>query len=122
MYAWLSMFARLRIVCLPVRLSPDRLAEAQCVADLASARKRTCEAERNVPGWLMALVQKDPVRPDRPILPGEDAFRFRHLLIRDAADEALAMADRAQLHLCFADGSRSAMPGWWSWTRSPTTR
>jgi hypothetical protein len=79
------------------------------------------EAERDVSGWLMALVQKDLVRPDRAILPGEDAFRFRHLLIRDAAHEALATADRAQLHECFADGPRSAAPAWWSWTRPQAT-
>jgi predicted ATPase len=42
------------------------------------------------------------VRPDRAVLPGEDAFRFRHLLIRDAAYQALAKADRAQLHERFA--------------------
>src|SRR5205085_6041250 len=34
---------------------------------------------------LTALVRKELVRPDRPQLPGEDALRFRHLLIRDAA-------------------------------------
>ena len=58
--------------------------------------------ESNVPGRLMALVQKDLLRPDRAVLPGEDAFQFRHLLIRDAAYEALAKADRAELHECFA--------------------
>jgi tetratricopeptide (TPR) repeat protein len=50
----------------------------------------------------MTLVHKDLVRPDRPVLAGEDAFRFRHLLIRDAAYQALAKADRAQLHETFA--------------------
>jgi len=58
--------------------------------------------ERNVAGRLMTLVQKDLVRPDLAILPSEDAFRFRHLLIRDAAYEALAKADRAELHERFA--------------------
>ena len=58
--------------------------------------------ERDVPGRLMTLVHKDLVRPDRAILPGEDAFRFRHLLIRDAAYQALAKADRAELHERFA--------------------
>jgi class 3 adenylate cyclase/tetratricopeptide (TPR) repeat protein len=58
--------------------------------------------ERDVPGRLMALVHKDLVRPDRAVLPGEDAFRFRHLLIRDAAYQALAKADRAELHERFA--------------------
>jgi class 3 adenylate cyclase len=53
-------------------------------------------------GRLMALIHKDLLRPDRAVLPGEDAFRFRHLLIRDAAYQALAKADRAQLHERFA--------------------
>jgi predicted ATPase len=51
--------------------------------------------QEDVAGRLMTLVRKDLVRPDRAVLPGEDAFRFRHLLIRDAAYEALAEADRA---------------------------
>jgi hypothetical protein len=58
--------------------------------------------ERDIAGRLMRLVQKDLVRPDRAVLPGEDAFRFRHLLIRDAAYQALAKADRAKLHERFA--------------------
>jgi class 3 adenylate cyclase/tetratricopeptide (TPR) repeat protein len=58
--------------------------------------------ERDVAGRLMALIHKDLVRPDRAVLPGEEAFRFRHLLIRDAAYQALAKADRAQLHERFA--------------------
>jgi predicted ATPase len=51
--------------------------------------------ERDVPGRLMMLVHKDLVRPDRAVLPGEEAFQFRHLLIRDAAYEALSKADPA---------------------------
>ncbi len=51
---------------------------------------------------LMALVRKELVRPDRAQLPGEDAFRFRHLLIRDAAYDALPKAARADLHARFA--------------------
>jgi class 3 adenylate cyclase/tetratricopeptide (TPR) repeat protein len=54
--------------------------------------------EHDLPGRLMTLVRKDLVRPDRAVLPDEDAFRFRHLLIRDAAYQALAKADRAELH------------------------
>jgi class 3 adenylate cyclase len=52
---------------------------------------------------LTALVRKELVRPDSPQLPGEDAFRFRHLLIRDAAYDALPKAVRAELHERFAD-------------------
>ena len=45
--------------------------------------------EPNVTGHLASLVRRALVRPDRPQLPGEDGFRFRHLLIRDAAYDSL---------------------------------
>jgi class 3 adenylate cyclase/tetratricopeptide (TPR) repeat protein len=51
---------------------------------------------------LNGLVRKELVRPDKPQLRGEDAYRFRHLLIRDAAYEALPKATRADLHERFA--------------------
>jgi hypothetical protein len=51
---------------------------------------------------LMALVRKQLVRPDRPQLPNDDAYRFRHLLIRDAAYDALPKSVRADLHRRFA--------------------
>jgi class 3 adenylate cyclase len=47
---------------------------------------------------LAALVRHELIRPDRPQFPGEDGFRFRHLLIRDAAYDALPKAVRADLH------------------------
>jgi class 3 adenylate cyclase/tetratricopeptide (TPR) repeat protein len=52
---------------------------------------------------LVSLVRKELVRPDRTVLPGDDAYRFRHLLIRDAAYEALPKALRAELHERFAE-------------------
>jgi len=52
---------------------------------------------------LVALVRKELVRPDRAQFAGDDAYRFRHLLIRDAAYEALPKAARADLHRRFAD-------------------
>jgi tetratricopeptide (TPR) repeat protein len=52
---------------------------------------------------LMGLVRRDLIRPDRSILSGEDAFRFRHQLIRDAAYEAAPKALRAELHERFAN-------------------
>jgi tetratricopeptide (TPR) repeat protein len=58
--------------------------------------------EQQVMTRLTALVRKELVRPDKPQLPGEDAFRFRHLLIRDAAYDALPKATRAELHERFA--------------------
>jgi class 3 adenylate cyclase/tetratricopeptide (TPR) repeat protein len=58
--------------------------------------------ELEVPRQLMSLVRKELVRPDRAQLAGDDAFRFRHLLIRDAAYDALPKAERADLHQSFA--------------------
>jgi class 3 adenylate cyclase/ATP/maltotriose-dependent transcriptional regulator MalT len=58
--------------------------------------------EHEVPRQLMSLVRKELVRPDRAQLAGDDAFRFRHLLIRDAAYDALPKAERADLHQSFA--------------------
>jgi len=51
---------------------------------------------------LAALVRKELIRPDKPQLAGEDGFRFRHLLLRDAAYEALPKAVRADLHERYA--------------------
>ena len=51
---------------------------------------------------LAALTRKQLIRPERAILPGDDGFRFRHLLIRDAAYDALPKAERADLHERFA--------------------
>ena len=58
--------------------------------------------ETQVTPRLAALVRKELIRPDRPQLAGEDGFRFRHLLIRDAAYDALPKATRADLHERFA--------------------
>jgi len=66
------------------RLSPDR--------DRQQVRTR-----------LLALARKELIRPDRATFAGEDAFRFRHLLIRDAAYQGMPKEARADLHLRFAD-------------------
>ncbi|HEX9634516.1 MAG TPA: adenylate/guanylate cyclase domain-containing protein, partial [Candidatus Limnocylindria bacterium] len=58
--------------------------------------------ETQVTPRLAALVRKELIRPHRPQLAGEDGFRFRHLLIRDATYEALPKAVRAELHQRFA--------------------
>ena len=52
---------------------------------------------------LQALVRKDLIRPDRSTLPGEDAFRFRHILILESAYGALPKSLRATLHERCAD-------------------
>jgi class 3 adenylate cyclase/tetratricopeptide (TPR) repeat protein len=58
--------------------------------------------ETQVTPRLASLVRKELIRPDRGQLVGEDGFRFRHLLIRDAAYDALPKAARAELHQRFA--------------------
>ncbi len=52
---------------------------------------------------LMALVRKELIRPDRRRDDGGETYRFRHLLIRDAAYDSLPKAERAELHEHFAD-------------------
>jgi class 3 adenylate cyclase/tetratricopeptide (TPR) repeat protein len=51
---------------------------------------------------LLALARKELIRADRPEFAGEDAFRFRHLLIRDAAYHAMPKEQRADLHERYA--------------------
>jgi class 3 adenylate cyclase/tetratricopeptide (TPR) repeat protein len=59
--------------------------------------------ETQVTTRLAALVRRQLVRPDRAQIGGEDGYRFRHLLVRDAAYDALPKAVRADLHARFAD-------------------
>jgi class 3 adenylate cyclase/tetratricopeptide (TPR) repeat protein len=62
------------------------------------------EPERQgVGGHLLTLVRKEFVRPDRSQLPGDDGFRFGHILIRDAAYETISKKLRAELHERFTD-------------------
>jgi class 3 adenylate cyclase/tetratricopeptide (TPR) repeat protein len=48
---------------------------------------------------LQSLVRKDLIRPS---LGGDDEYRFKHLLLRDAAYESLPKEARAELHEGFA--------------------
>jgi class 3 adenylate cyclase/tetratricopeptide (TPR) repeat protein len=67
------------------------------VADLSPPTRRAA-----VGSHLMALVRKELIRPDVSELAHEDGFRFQHILIRDAAYEALPKRVRADLHERFA--------------------
>jgi class 3 adenylate cyclase len=58
--------------------------------------------ESQVTPRLAALVRKELIRPDKAHVAGEDGFRFRHLLIRDAAYQGLPKSARADLHARFA--------------------
>jgi class 3 adenylate cyclase/tetratricopeptide (TPR) repeat protein len=67
------------------------------VAELVPA-----ELRERVPSLLPLLVRKELIRTDSPVVPGEEGYRFRHILIRDAAYSALAKELRADLHERFA--------------------
>jgi class 3 adenylate cyclase/tetratricopeptide (TPR) repeat protein len=67
------------------------------VAKLSPAADR-----ERVGSLLQALVRRELIRPDESPFSGEDAFRFRHILIRDAAYASLPRAARADLHERFA--------------------
>jgi len=58
--------------------------------------------ETELRACLTALVRKELIRPDTAQFPHEEAYRFRHLLSRDAAYDALPKAARAELHERFA--------------------
>ncbi len=60
------------------------------------------DVEQQVTPRLASLVRKELIRPDNSRFPGEDAFRFRHVLIRDAAYDGLSKVTRARLHEAFA--------------------
>jgi len=74
-----------------------RLFHRGAVAELAPEEVRS-----EVSALLLALVRKEFVRPDRSELPGDDGFRFAHILVRDAAYEAMPKELRADLHERFA--------------------
>jgi tetratricopeptide (TPR) repeat protein len=56
----------------------------------------------DVESQLVGLVRKELIHPATPTFAGDHAFRFRHLLIRDAAYDALSKETRAELHERFA--------------------
>jgi class 3 adenylate cyclase/tetratricopeptide (TPR) repeat protein len=51
---------------------------------------------------LLGLVRREFVEPAVSSIPGEDGFRFRHALIRDAAYAGIPKRTRADLHERFA--------------------
>jgi predicted ATPase/class 3 adenylate cyclase len=59
---------------------------------------------------LQALVHKDLIRPEHGTVAEAQSFRFRHILIRDAAYRSLSKVTRADLHERFADWLEQA-PG-----------
>ena len=51
---------------------------------------------------LRTLVRRDLIRPDSASVPGDETYRFRHALIRDAAYRSIPKTARAVLHERFA--------------------
>jgi predicted ATPase/class 3 adenylate cyclase len=91
------------------RLAPDE----RTVLERASIEGRTFhlgalsallpeELSTGLPTLLMALVRMEFIRSDGTRMPGDEAFRFRHLLIRDAAYGALPKQVRSDLHERYA--------------------
>jgi len=56
----------------------------------------------DAPDLIRSLIRKELVRTGRSMVPGEEAFRFRHILIRDAAYRSIPKERRADLHEGFA--------------------
>ena len=52
----------------------------------------------DLPQGLQSLVRKELIRPDYSEPRREDAFRFTHILVRDAAYRGLPKTTRAELH------------------------
>ena len=77
--------------------------------------------EAQVTPRLAALVRRQLIRSDRTQFAGDDGFRFRHLLIRDAAYDALPKSVRADLHRRYAAWLEQHGATWSSSTRSSAT-
>jgi class 3 adenylate cyclase/tetratricopeptide (TPR) repeat protein len=75
-----------------------KIFQRSAVAELSPPERRDELGTR-----LMTLVRKELVRPDRSTTMADEAFRFRHLLVRDAAYASLTKEQRADLHARFAD-------------------
>ncbi len=94
------------------RLVPDERTAIECAA-IQGQEFRPDALARLVPealsgrliGIQQSLVRKDLIRPA-----GEDTYRFKHLLLRDAAYESLPKEQRADLHERFAEWLEVAVP------------
>ena len=68
------------------------------VSELSGEQRRA-----DVGPSLQALARKGLIQPDRSELAQEDAFRFTHALVRDAAYNLVPKSLRAELHKRFAE-------------------
>ena len=84
-----------------------RLFHRGAVAELLPAGP----ARAGVGAQLMNLVRKEFLRPDQSLFPGDDGFRFNHILIRDAAYDSMPKQLRAELHERYADWLEQRVDG-----------
>ena len=91
------------------RLSSDERAVIECACVVgkrfwtAGVIGLSAESARGtVAATLEVLVSREFIAPDRSIVPGEEGYRFRHQLIRDAAYNGIPKGERAGLHERFA--------------------
>jgi class 3 adenylate cyclase/tetratricopeptide (TPR) repeat protein len=90
------------------RLEPEERAVVQRGAVEGRLFHRGAVAEllddgTGVGATLLALARKEFVRPDRSLFPGDDGFRFNHVLIRDVAYASMPKELRSRLHVRLAD-------------------
>ena len=84
------------------RAVAERASVVGRIFEAAAVRELTAEP-RAVGRSLLALVRKELIRPERSDITAGDAFKFRHILLRDAAYEGLPKRERAELHERFAN-------------------
>ena len=91
------------------RLKPEERTTLECAAVAgkvfwrgAIAALASPDQTRSIDTNLLALVRKDLIRQDPSTFEGQEAFRFRHLLVRDAAYNGIAKRVRAELHERYA--------------------
>ncbi|MEO8293674.1 MAG: adenylate/guanylate cyclase domain-containing protein [Actinomycetota bacterium] len=71
---------------------------------LEAVRALSPEADGpEVAGRVQQLLRRDLIGPDRSDMPGQEAFRFHHALLREAAYAMLPKQTRAELHERFAE-------------------
>jgi predicted ATPase len=84
------------------QLGPDERVALEAAAVEGKVFHESSVADVNggdsAPTALASLVRKELIRPERPVFAGERAFRFRHLMIRDATYDAIPKERRAVLH------------------------
>jgi class 3 adenylate cyclase/tetratricopeptide (TPR) repeat protein len=87
------------------RLEPEQRAVIERAAAVgrsfwwgAVAELSPPELRPRIGACLQSLVRKQLIEPYRSELPHEDSFRFSHILVRDAAYEAIPKSRRAEMH------------------------